>query len=401
MASFLVLLLAYTLSQFYRSFLAVVSADLTRDLSLDPAELGSLSATWFAAFAFAQFPVGYALDRYGPRATISLGMIAAVAGAVLLARANGYGTGVAAMALIGIGCSPIYMGSLYIVARERPEQFALLSAAILGIGSVGNLLGATPLVLAAEYFGWRGSFLAIAAMTAISAGAIWLVVRDPPRLETTDRDDSLVGGLVEILHVKTLWLLFPLAFTSYAVAIATRAVWVAPFLTSSYGLAPEPLGNVVLAFAIAMSVGALATGAIAGWIGVKTISLVGNLIVVLTFLALGFGVATSVASAAVAFVVLGLAGVTYAVLMEHARQFMPGHLIGRGITFINFAFIGGAGLVQWVSGHAVKRMLDSGTAPALAYQHLFVGFAVIVALPLAIYALAPVRPTAQPSRPSA
>ena len=392
MASFLVLLLAYTLSQFYRSFLAVVSADLTRDLALDPAELGTLSAAWFAAFAFAQFPVGYALDRYGPRATISLGMIAAVAGAVLLALATGYGTGVAAMALIGIGCSPIYMGSLYIVARERPERFAFLSAAILGFGSIGNLLGATPLVLAAEYFGWRGSFLAIAGMTAISAAAVWLVVRDPPRLETTGGDESLLGGLAEILKVRTLWLLFPLALTSYAVAIATRAVWVAPFLTSSFGLAPEPLGNVVLAFALAMSVGALATGAIAGSVGVKTITLVGNLVVVLTFLALGFGLTASVPAAAVAFVVLGLAGVTYAVLMEHARQFMPGHLIGRGITFMNFAFIGGAGLVQWISGHAVKEMLRAGTVPTLAYQHLFVGFAVIVALPLALYAFAPARP---------
>jgi len=44
MPAFLTLLLAYTLSQFYRAFLAVIAGDLARDLSLTPAELGNLSA---------------------------------------------------------------------------------------------------------------------------------------------------------------------------------------------------------------------------------------------------------------------------------------------------------------------------------------------------------------------
>ena len=88
MTTFLVLLAAYTLSQFYRSFLAIVAGELTRTLGLDAADLGSVSAIWFAAFALAQFPVGWSLDRLGPRRTLAGFMAMAVLGAAWFARAG-------------------------------------------------------------------------------------------------------------------------------------------------------------------------------------------------------------------------------------------------------------------------------------------------------------------------
>jgi sugar phosphate permease len=60
------LLFAYILSQFYRAFLAVIAVDLARDLSLDAAGLGNLSAIWFAAFALAQFPLFLSPFLLGP-----------------------------------------------------------------------------------------------------------------------------------------------------------------------------------------------------------------------------------------------------------------------------------------------------------------------------------------------
>ena len=81
---------AYTLSQFYRAFLAIVAADLAATSASTAADLGALSAIWFAAFAFAQFPVGLALDRIGPRRTLAACMIVAVAGAACFAGAAAF-----------------------------------------------------------------------------------------------------------------------------------------------------------------------------------------------------------------------------------------------------------------------------------------------------------------------
>lgn len=57
---------AYVLSQFFRTALAVVAPELAADLALDPTRLGVLSSAWFLAFAAAQLPIGVALDRWGP-----------------------------------------------------------------------------------------------------------------------------------------------------------------------------------------------------------------------------------------------------------------------------------------------------------------------------------------------
>lgn len=392
MIGFLVLLFAYTLSQFYRSFLAVVSSDLQADLGLDPGELGTLSAAWFIAFALAQFPVGYALDHWGPRRMLSVAMLVAVGGAYWLARASGFGEAVAAMALIGIGCSPIYMSSLYIVARTRPHQFAVLSASILGIGSLGNLLGTTPLVVAAEHFGWRGTFLGIAGLTLVSALSVWFLVRDPPPAEKTGEDVTLLGGLKAILSIRALWLLFPISLVSYAFVIATRSLWVAPYLTQGFQLGAEPLGNAVLAMALAMSLGALCSGWAERGFGAKAVTAGGITVAILGFLALGLGIVRDIWTVVILLTAIGFFGIMYAVLMEHARMFMPPALVGRGMTFINFAFIGGSGLVQWMSGKAVNHWVAGGVSLSQAVEWLFLCYGIVLGLALVVYLFAPARP---------
>src|SRR5690606_22123863 len=69
MSGIVVLAIAYVLSQFYRSFLAVLTPLLAVDLGATNTHLSYASGLWFIAFAMMQFPVGVALDRYGPRRT--------------------------------------------------------------------------------------------------------------------------------------------------------------------------------------------------------------------------------------------------------------------------------------------------------------------------------------------
>src|SRR5262245_33531842 len=124
------------LSQFYRSFLAVIAPGLSVELGLSPSDLANMSAAWFAVFAFAQFPLGVALDRIGPRRCVPTIMLAGVAGALLLARAEGAIACIVANALIGLGCSPIYMGALYVYGRTTaPDRFGFICACLLGLGS--------------------------------------------------------------------------------------------------------------------------------------------------------------------------------------------------------------------------------------------------------------------------
>lgn len=383
MRVFLTFLAAYTLSQFYRSFLAVIAPELARELALDPQALGNLQAWWIAGFVALQFPVGLALDRLGPRRTVASLMLFAVAGAVLFARAGSAFDLDLAMAFIGVGCSAIYMGAIFVFGRvNKPEHFALLCSWLLGAGTAGNLLAASPLAWAATAMSWRSAMLVIAAATLLSALSVLVLVRDPPAFSSSRRD-GFIGGLIGILSIRALWPLLPLTAVSYSVVLAERGLWAGPFFSDVYGLAPVARGNALLAMAAAMSAGAMIYGPLDRWLGTrKWIVVAGSAVTAAAFLLLGL-VNLPLGPATIAMAALGAFGMTYGVLMAHGRALFPDHLLGRGITLMNVLFIGGAGVLQPISGALMKSM--QALPPAAAYGRLHLIFGTLLAGTLLIY----------------
>ena len=214
MRAFLTFLAAYVLSQFYRSFLAVIAPELAGELSLDPQALGNLQAFWIAGFVLMQVPVGWALDTIGPRRTVSAMMLAGVAGAALFAVANSTHALNAAMLLLGVGCASIYMGAIYVFGRvNRPEQFAMLCSWLLGLGTAGNLLAASPLAIVAQTIGWRGAMIVMAVATALSALSVLLLVCDPER-PASGFHRGFLAGITDILKIRALWPLLPITAVS-------------------------------------------------------------------------------------------------------------------------------------------------------------------------------------------
>jgi predicted MFS family arabinose efflux permease len=384
--AFAVFLLAYVLSQFYRSFLAVIAPELMRAHGLSEQALANMSAAWILGFVVMQLPTGWALDTLGPKRTVSASMLFAVAGALVFSQSATALSFNIAMALIGIGCGAIYMGALYVFGRGfRPERFAFLSSWLIGLGSAGNLLAATPLAWAAENFGWRPAMLAMAAATAIAAVVVFLAVRDPPRLAGAGGGASAFAAVAHILAIRKLWPVFPLTFLSYAVILAERGLWAGPYFADVHGLDPVPRGNALLIMAAAMAAGALIYGPLDQWLGTrKWIVAAGTAITAALFLVLAFG-APGLTQAVAVMALTGGFGMTYGVLMAHGRGFIPDHLLGRGITIMNILFIGGAGVLQPLSGALLGRMTAGGASAATAYAALHAVFGALLLLGLAIY----------------
>ena len=398
MRIFAALFLGYVLSIFYRSFLSVIAEKVMADLAIGPAELGLVSAAWFIAFALMQFPVGWSLDRLGPRLTVSGLMTVGASGAVLFAFAANASMATIAMALIGVGCSPIFMSALYLFARsEAPERFAFVASLFIGLGSIGNLLGAAPLARAADAFGWRATMLGLAASFVAALAAAAIMLRDPPRLDRPAHDRSGAwSGLREVLAIPALWLIAPITFFSYAIIVTVRGLWVAPYLGEVAGMAPAAQGDAAFLMAVTMTAGAL----LFGWIepragGPKPLVLASSLLLAALFAVLALFGHRSATLAVALFSAIGLVGFSYAILMAHARLFFPPHLIGRGMTLMNFFFIAGASAVQAGSGWIIEAGRRAGLDAAGAFARLHWSFAAALALSCLVYALAPARPAAR------
>jgi sugar phosphate permease len=396
---FLALILAYILSIFYRSFLSVIAGPFMADLNIGPAELGSISAAWFWVFAIMQFPVGWALDRVGPQRTVAACMSVGAAGAFLFAFAQSAFQAGLAMALIGVGCSPVFMAALYLFARgHEPGKFAGVASLFIGLGSLGNLAGAAPLSRAADAFGWRATMTAVAFMFVLAGLLAAALLRDPPPAQVHGKggsadDSGLMAGLKAVLSIRPLWFLAPITFISYACLVTTRGLWVAPYLGDVNGLSRTLQGDIAFAMAVAMTAGAFAFGAVERLLGgPKPTVLWSTAVVAVLYAVLAASGHLNGFWAGALFALIGFAGFSYAILMAHARLFFPAHLIGRGMTTMNFLFIAGAACVQVGSGWFIAAERAAGFSAASAFAGLHWLFAALLVASALLYWRAPAKP---------
>lgn len=378
----LVLCFGYALSQFFRAFLAVLSPVLERDLGTSPEDLAFASGVWFLIFAIMQIPVGEALDRIGPRRTSAvLLLLGGGGGALVFAAASSTLHITIAMGLIGVGCSPVLMASYYIFARSFPvAKFATLAALMLGIGSLGNLVASYPMAIAAETIGWRWSLVGLAAITSVTALALWVVVKDPPKVTSTQR-----GSVLDLLRMPALWLIFPIMLVNYMPAAGIRGAWIGPYMQDVFGMDTGGIGQASLIMGIAMIVGTLIYGPLDRVFGTrKWVVFAGNALTACACLALSIFAGHSAALSIALMATIGLFGATFPVILAHARSFFPEHLTGRGVTLLNLFGIGGAAVMQMTSGPVFVAL--SGERPEAGYAGLFMVFACVLVLSLVLYA---------------
>lgn len=388
-----ILALGYVLSQFYRTFLAVLSVDLGTELGATPSDLSIASGTWFIVFALAQFPVGVWLDKFGPRRMTSVLFLGGAAGgALFLSFATTPLHLIIAMGFIGAGCSPILMAPLFIFAKSfAPAKFGLMAAWFVAFGTFGNVAGAKPLAILAEIYGWRDVMLGLSIISLVVGVGIYLLVRDP-ELDQDTSDTSGFGSFLTLLKLKHLWPIIPLMAIAYAIPASLRGYWAAPYLSEIFDADTSAIGTVTLWMALAMIAGSL----LYGWLDNKVTSrkrliLMGNAIVGTSMLVLAIQPDTILSVATAMLVVCCLAGMNQPVLMAHARQFFPPHLVGRGITLMNFFSIGGVGILQWTTAGFISD--DSiQNAPQDAFQTLFSAYVVVLGLVLIVYLAARERP---------
>lgn len=381
------LVLAYMLSQFYRAFLAVLAPVLNTELGATPGDLALSSGLWFLAFAAMQIPIGAALDRIGPRRTVALALVLGGSlGAAIFALAQAPWHLHVAMAMLGIGCSPALMGSYYIFARDYPPAaFGTLTGVVIGFGALGNILGAAPLVWLIEAIGWRETLWGLALVTLSVALLVMAAVRDPATLGS----DQPKGSVGEILRLRPLWFLLPLLSVNYAASAAVRGLWAGPYMQQVHAADAALIGRVTLVMGIGMVIGNFLVGPAAKLVGgVRRLTLISTAVTLVVMAMLWLRPENSVATVTLLMAMIGLSGAAYPMIMAHGRAFLPPHLVGRGMTFLNMVAITGVGITQFAS-RAVYDAASAAYPPAQAFAMLWLFFLIPLAVGFALYVLTP------------
>jgi len=396
-AIFLVTASLFVLSQFYRVTIAVITPELNAELSMTAQELSLMSAAFFYAFAAMQIPIAIYLDRIGAKKTMITLNLIAVSGALLFAAADSPWMLIWARALLGIGMACNLMGTFKLISLWfTPIQFATLTTIVFSLGTAGNILATTPLVLMVQSIGWRLSFVCVAGINLILTIAFYLTVRDTPETVTALNHTTPVApslgkalrGIRQLFTKKDYWIISFSTFCRYGIYAAIQALYAGPFLLNVMSLSAVETGNVLFC----MNMGFICTGPLLGalsdrilktrkWIIIPGLCGMAAIISVLALLPTG----TSILMLAGLFFALGIFNSSGGIMYTHIKEKMPLDKSGMAMTGVNFfTMIGPAVFLQGL-GFIMQSAFPANALSAAAFHATFLLCGLCLAVVAALY----------------
>ncbi|MGA2958926.1 MAG: MFS transporter [Thermodesulfobacteriota bacterium] len=376
-----VLIGMYFFSYYYRISPAVIAPYLTHEFSLGAERLGLLASIFFYVFAFAQFPLGPALDSIGPRRVISALSAIGALGSLIFALAPSFTICLFGRALLGLGMSCMYMGNLMVVAIWYPPRlFATLTGLVSALGNTGALTAAVPLALLAESVGWRTSFLIFAGINSLLALSIWLTVRDHPPRQGNDAPPApqkyaASQAYRRILSTPSFWGIAVMLFFTTGSFFSIQSLWAGTFLMDVFGMRPREVGWLISCLTAGFIVGSLLTGKISDhWrISRKRQALITMglylvpLLLIATTLRQGRESLLYPVYFATGFFASG--GV---LIVAHLKELFPRQIVGTALALGNFFAVIGIATLQYLMGWLIERHpAVGGVYPAEAYRDAF------------------------------
>ena len=163
-----------------RATLAVANEYIRADLGLSLGQMGLLLSAFSWSYALCQLPVGWLVDKVGPRWLLGMGLVVWSLAQAAGGLASTFGWFVIARIVLGIGEAPQFPAAARVVSnwfplRSRGTPTGVYnSASPLGVALAPLLL--SPLILATS---WHWAFFVTGALGLVAA-VVWVTLyRDP------------------------------------------------------------------------------------------------------------------------------------------------------------------------------------------------------------------------------
>jgi MFS family permease len=385
---FSILSIFYISSIFYRVCNAVIAPDLTRELNLTAESLGVLGGAFFYSFALMQIPMGPLLDRVGPRMILTLFPLIGASGAFLFATAESFSVALTGRILIGVGMSPLLMGSLKtFLMRFPPKHFSTLMGSFMAIGYLGNFLAASPLAYLNAIIGWRKVIFLAGVITALFSFLVFRVFAEGKRQGRSPGDrpsevpapDKPALGVFQSVRLITkslsFWQLGTSAFFRYGTFISLQGLWLGPYFMEIEGYSPAEAGQLLTALAVGIMVSGPVVGRFVDRTGTskKNVILAGLILYTVCLLPLiGVPRIRSLYAYLPLFVLMGFFNGSAILIFAHATSLFPPGISGTVLTLSNFFSMSGGAIFMPLMGKVIESFPRSGgTYPVEAYHTAF------------------------------
>ena len=163
-----------------RATVSVANLSIRNEFGLNATEIGGLVSVWSLSYAISQLPMGWLVDRVGPRKLLGFALLIWSAAQALGGLVGSFSQLLWARGVLGVGEAPAYTGSARVVTnwfhiskRGLPTGFYNMA------GTLAPAIAPPLLTVLMLAYGWRAMFL-VMGVIGIAGAVVWFIFyRDP------------------------------------------------------------------------------------------------------------------------------------------------------------------------------------------------------------------------------
>jgi sugar phosphate permease len=307
-----------------------------------------------------------------------------VIGAVIFSMADSLTVGVLGRVLLGVGMACNLMGSYKLLTLWfNPRVFASLAGVLVAVGTFGNMVATTPLVILVDLVGWRSGFHLIAFVNLILTIIFFTIVRDPSQPGNSPSESAAasmnigqaIGNLSVLLKQKDYWIISLATFGRYGIYAAFQALWAGPYLMEVMGFSALTAGNLILLLNLGMILGSPTWGALSDRLFKthKWVIVAGSVGIALSIIFLAaIPVDTSLAALSLLFLGFGFLNATGILMYPHIKELMPAEMSGAAMTGINFFTMIGPAIFLQGLGTLMQTLYPDASRGPDAFNAAFI-----------------------------
>ena len=370
---FLVFAFAFFISNLLRSITATLSPVLTSEFNLTAGNLGLLAGGYFLGFTSMQIPLGFLLDKHGPRKIVSSLLIIAIVGTTSFALAQNFASLLISRVFIGIGVSACMMGPLTgyrIWFEEKYQQRA--NSWMLMVANIGFVFSTLPVQVLLPIIGWRWIFFGTTFLIIVSIVLILLFIPSTKKKFKKDENEIEVK-LSDIWKNKFFISVIPLGFFNYGGMYAIQTLWAGPWMIRVTGYSSLESATGLFWINFTALIGFFLWGyflPIISKYGLNSFKLM-KFGLPISYLVLLSIIIKGSNAGAFLFTIYILTSIVLTVVQPAVGLSFPKRLAGKSLTSYNLVIFLGTFIMQWGMGLIIDFSHSMGKSEILSFQISF------------------------------
>tara|TARA_A100001015_G_scaffold301188_1_gene387672 strand:+ start:7788 stop:9053 length:1266 start_codon:yes stop_codon:yes gene_type:complete len=333
---------------------SVMKQELMLHYDISSAALGGITSVYFLSYAAMQMPVGFLMDRYGPKFLLTISGVCCAVGIGIFSMTKIVTVAALSRLLVGFGSSFAFVGVLKLASiMLPPSRFAFVSGATMALGMLGATLGDHVISNLLVLEGWQNvCFQAAILGLILTLLMLFLIPRDVHKREDgndTASFQEIWKGTLQLMKNPQVWLVAVLGSLSYTPLTLFAEHFGIEFLQIKYNLSNITASSVNSWMFVGWMIGGPLVCSFSDYLNSRRLPIIFGMLVSLLCCITMLYLDMTVKSLSILMVVFGIANSVQVIVFPIARELGGKTSTATAIAMINMICMF-SGLLQGMIG---------------------------------------------------